>query len=234
VFGASALAAANRLDESEALAKQAMRLFPDDMGGFLEYARTGQRRRDWDESLRRWQAVYDQFGYLGAYIGAAQVLAELGRHDEADELLAIARTRGPTEPGPLVELARLAQGRGDVPEAVIRWKRLVERIPGFMPGYFAAAEALEAMAQPAETEAVLQAAVYRFPIDEQPLRELARLFHFKRRDFAAAVEAWATFRQTFPHSEEAYTSGAEALQHLGRSEEAEALREEHRQLFKAA
>jgi predicted Zn-dependent protease len=233
VVGASSLAARNRLDEADALAKQAMKQFPEDIGGFLEYARVAGRRHDWEEALRRWEVVYKQFGYFGGYIGAADVLAELGRHDEADELLATARMRAPLQSAPMVELARFAQAKGDIPEAVKRWKKLVEWHPGFMQGYFAAAEALEAMGQSAETEAVLHAAVARFPLDEYPLKELARLFHFKRRDFPAAAEAWATMRETFPQNEEAYIRGAEALQQAGCSQEAEALREEHRQRFKA-
>ena len=49
---AQSLAAAGRLEEAEALAKQAMGRFPGDIRGFLEYARLATRRDDLNEALK--------------------------------------------------------------------------------------------------------------------------------------------------------------------------------------
>jgi tetratricopeptide (TPR) repeat protein len=232
VLGASSLAAKGRIDEAEALAEQAMKQFPDELGGFLEHARMATLRRDWAEALRRWQIV-SEFGFRGGYIGAAQALVQLGRHDEADALLADARIRSPIDPAPIIEMARGAQLRGDIAEAVKRWKNVIVRFPLYIPGYLAAADAMDAMGEQTEAEAMFRAAIERFPLEQRPIVDMARYFHLKRRDFAAAAEAWALLRQTFSDNEEGYTRGADALRGAGRAEEAAALLAEHRQRFGA-
>jgi tetratricopeptide (TPR) repeat protein len=180
--GALSLAAKNRLDEAEALANVAMQRFPDDLGGFLEYARMAVRREDWPEALRRWQVVQDQFNHLSfGYIGRAQALIWLERYDEADTLLTYTRTRFPTESGPFAESARCAAARGDVPEAVERWKRRYQRFPLEVHGYWDAAGALEKLGEADEAEAALRAAIDRFPAEQRAVVELTNLLHRRQK-----------------------------------------------------
>jgi tetratricopeptide (TPR) repeat protein len=180
--GALSLAAKNRLDEAEALAEEAMQRFPDDIGGFLEYARLAGRREDWPEALRRWQIVQGEFSTKSfGYMGRAQAMIRLGRYDEADALLADTRIRFPTESGPFAEAARCATARGDVPEATERWKRRYQRFPLEVHGYWDAAWELEKLGAVAEAEAALRTAVDRFPNEERPVVELANLLQRHQR-----------------------------------------------------
>jgi tetratricopeptide (TPR) repeat protein len=131
----------------------------------------------------------------------------------------------------LSEYARIAEAKGDVAEAIQRWKAVLYRFPLTMPVYSTVSQAFERLGEPAESEATLRTAVDRFPSELRPVLELAKLFHYTRRDFPAAAEAWAAMRTAFPDNEEAYISGADALRLAGRPEEADALREQHRLRF---
>jgi len=231
-LGAQALTASNRMEEADALAEEAMKLFPAEITGFLEYARSAVKREDWTEAMRRWQIVQDMFEdrSFGLY-GRAQALIKLQRYDEADEVLTAARFRFPTESGLLAEFARCAQARGDVPEAVKRWKRRIERVPMEVHGYHDAAAAFVEMGEYAEAESILRAGVDRFPVEDGPMINLAKFLH-ERGDFPAEAEAWSALRQVFTDNEESYTRGADALRRAGRLEEASALLEEHQNRLK--
>ncbi len=232
-IGANACREKDQLGPAEELALQAIKRFPDHIGGPLEYANVAMKRQDWEDALRRWQPVREQFGYFGAYVGSAQALSHLGRYDEAEELLQQARYRFGTDPGPLREYARVAEAKGDVAEAIKRWNGVLFRFPLDMPVHLTASEAFERLGEPLEAEATLRAAIDRFPTESRPMLELAKFLLFKRRNYAAAVEAWAALRRAFPNNEEAYASGAEALRRAGRGDEAEILREEHRVRFRS-
>jgi tetratricopeptide (TPR) repeat protein len=232
--GASAFREKDQLQQAEALALQAIKQFPDDIGGPLEYTRIAIKTKNWEEALRRWQPIRDKFNYAGSHVGSAQALTHLGRYDDAEALLQQARLRFGADPGPLSEFARVAEAKGDVPAAVQRWKDVLFRFPLDMYVYFNAAEAFETLGEPAEAEATLRAAIDRFPSELRPPLELAKLFQYKRRDFPAAADAWAALRAVFPDSEDAYTSGTHALDQAGRTADAQALREEHRRRFPPA
>jgi tetratricopeptide (TPR) repeat protein len=164
VLGAQSLAVKGRFNEADVLVEKAMGLFPREIGGFLEYARLAAHREDWAESMRRWTIVEETFSdRIFGPLGRAQALIKLGRYDEADEVIGAARFRFPTDSALLAESARCAQTRGDIPEAVKRWKRRIERAPMEAYGYFEAARALESMGEQIEAEAILQAAADRFP-----------------------------------------------------------------------
>ena len=224
---AESLRQRNRLAEAESLAVKAMNQFHREVSPFLEYARVAVLREEWEEALKRWQPVREQFGHVIGFVGSAQALTRLGRYREAEELLQEARYRFSTDPGPLSEYARVAEAKGDAAEAMRRWKDVLYRFPLDMYVYLVASEAFEKLGEPAEAEATLRTAVDRFPTHLRPLLDLAKLLN-RHRDFSGAVEVWAALRRIFPENEEAYTSGAEALHRAGRTEAADALREEYR------
>jgi tetratricopeptide (TPR) repeat protein len=227
LMGAESLIFRRRPEEAELLAEQAMKLFPDEVKGFVSYGRIAVERQDWDEALRRWQLVLNRFDHQVGYLGSAQAMQQLGRPDEAEAILLPLATRFPTDPGFRIELARMAQTAGNIPVAIGRWEGVSRRFPLNLPGCMLAAEALEKLGAVAQAEEVLREAVDHFPTEPRPLIELGSLL-LRREDFPAAVDVWATLRQTFPDKEISYVRGVEALVRAGRPEEAEALREEHR------
>ncbi|WP_428492543.1 tetratricopeptide repeat protein [Rhodopila sp.] len=230
-LGAESLKAANRLDEAEHLVGKAMKNFNSHIAPFLEYARIAMLRQDWEEALQRWRPLQDQFAHVAGFVGAAQALVQLGRHDAAEQLLQVARYRFGSSSEPLSEYARVAEARGDNAEAARRWNDVLSGFPLDMRAYITASEAFERLDEPKKAEAALRAAIDRFPTEIRPMLDLARLMQIKRRNFPAAAEAWAAVRATFPDKQEAYTSGAEALRRSGNDEQADALLEAHRIRF---
>jgi predicted Zn-dependent protease len=233
VLGAQALAAAKRLEEADTLAERAMKMFPEEIGGFLEYGRLAEIRSDWTETLKRWSFIQERFPHWAfGYLGSARALIELARFDEAEAILTEMRVRFPTDSSRYALLAQCAEARGDIPESVKRWHVRVERFPMESYGYSNAAEALERMGQVAEAEAILRAGIDRFPTDPTHMIALAAMFG-RLGAHGKAAEAWATLRDAMPDYEEAYRRGADALRRAGQSEHADALTEEIRRRFES-
>ena len=225
-----ALRIRNRHGEAEALAILTMKRFDTDAGGYLEYARGAQDRGDWPEAFNRYETAAERSDHVAAHAGAGQALLALGRVDEAEARGIQMRIRFPTSSEPLTLLARAAETRGDIQEAIQRWMILRDRFPGFPPAYVEVAAALLRLNEPVEAEAVLRDAVGRFPDEPEPNLRLALLLH-GRGDFVAAAEAWALVRQVAPNKQEGYNQGADALDNTGRSGEAAELRAEARRRF---
>ena len=231
-LGADAFLAKDQLQAAETLAFEAIKLFPENIGGPLAYARLAVKEKRWEEALRRWQLIRDGFRFAGAYIGCAEALCHLGRYEEADQLLKQGRLSFGMEAGLHYEFARVAERKGDTAEAVQRWTTVLTRFPLDMSVYIAVSEAFERLDQSTEAEATLRTAVDRFPGELRPLLEVAKLLHFKRRNFPAAAEAWSQVRNDFPDNEEAYNTGADALRRAGHNKEAEAVKQECEIRFK--
>jgi tetratricopeptide (TPR) repeat protein len=228
--GVEALRNLKRLPEAEILAEQTVKRFPDEVLGFMEQARIATMQEDWEQSLSRWDVVRRKFNHSSGYTGAGHALAQLGRFDEAEAMLAQARTRAPTDIGPFIELARCAQANGDIPIAIDRWKRLVSVFPLHLPSCLLAAGTLETLGATADAESILREAVDHFPAEPSPIESLGLLL-LRRPDLNAAVEAFATMRNAFPDNRVSYIRQAEALTRAGRTGEAETVRSDERRRF---
>jgi tetratricopeptide (TPR) repeat protein len=229
-FGVEALRGLRRLPEAEALTQQTIARFPEEVLGYMEYARLASLQQDWEQAFQRWGVVLTRFDHLSGYIEVAQAMVRFGRYDEADALLLKARIRYPTEPSPDIGLGRSAEAKGDIPEAVVRWERVAQRFPLQFVAVFIAAGALENLGATESAEEVLRAAVDHFPDETRPLIELGS-FLLRSHDPEGAVEAFATLRGIFPDEPASYIRGVEALTQAGRLEEAEALSKTHRSRF---
>ena len=120
--GANALRSLGRLDESEAWALAAMRRFPRSSAGPAAYATCAELRGDLDAAVRRWEGVRRRYpDMLWAWIRLSEVLARLGRMDEADDLAARAIDAFPKDVTGWTHHARLAERIKDWPAAAQRW-----------------------------------------------------------------------------------------------------------------
>jgi tetratricopeptide (TPR) repeat protein len=163
-LGSQALVDAGRIDEAEALMSDACARLPPDLLLRMEHARVAALRNDWPEALARWEVVA-RYGHQSAMSGRAEALRGLGRFDEADAALAEARMRFPLEVEPAFESARVAESRGDLPEAARRWGEAARRFPAFLHAHEREIEAWIAAGDDAAAEAALDRAADRFPED---------------------------------------------------------------------
>jgi tetratricopeptide (TPR) repeat protein len=219
---ARCLLALGRLDEAEAQWDAALRRGSYNRDACIGRAMVSDRRKDWEESLRRWRHIVDTFGFAPSAASYAKVLMELGRDDEAEVWL---EQKSRDYPGDLeiaVARTQLARHRGDLAAACERWAFVRATHPYLLAAWYEGAHCLAAAERHAEADAVLRSAIERFPDQSWPLDEFARLAHH-RRDWNEAAARWEALRRQFPEVTAGYTAGAEALKAAGRDAEADAL-----------
>ena len=131
---------------------------------FTQDALAAVGRRDWPEAARFWQGLLGlEPNNVLALIGAGEALCNAGRLDQAEAVLERGLEARPGEPR-MAELHALVAGRrGDWPVACARWAQLRAAFPGYLGGWLFGGEALREAGRLAESEAVLEAGIARFP-----------------------------------------------------------------------
>jgi tetratricopeptide (TPR) repeat protein len=219
----TALREAEQFDAADDAAAAALARFPDAFELLVAHAFVAQMRRDWAEAARRWEAarVCQPEHHIGWVLGGRS-LRECGQADLADALLRPAIERFPDLPLPLVEFAWVAHGKRDWTTALERWETVRERFPDELAGYIIAAQALRELQRLDEADALLGAAIPRFPNVPGLLMDYAGTASI-RRDWPEAVRRWAIVRERYPNEPSGWQMGAAALRESGQREEAEAL-----------
>lgn len=94
-------------------------------------ARSAQQAKDWARAETLWRSSLDEDpGDRMAIAGLAQVLVYNGKLEEAQSLAGEMVEKWPDdENGPTV-LARIAEERGETGEAIARWRRVLQLVPG--------------------------------------------------------------------------------------------------------
>ncbi|HEY2620164.1 MAG TPA: tetratricopeptide repeat protein, partial [Acetobacteraceae bacterium] len=230
VNGATCLGRTGQLEAAEALSQQAIKLFPNEVRGWISSAQSAERRRDWPEAIRRWEIVRDRYKHIMGDIGVARGLEELGRIAEAEALLKEAQLRRSMVPEIAIGLVRLADLRGDTEEALQHCADARRRFPLLAFGYREGFRHLAKMARYEDAEIILLAALERFPKEAWPAVEYAALSQ-TRRDWETAATRWAAVRAAWPDRQDGYLGGAAASAALGRQDEAAELKAEHQLRF---
>jgi tetratricopeptide (TPR) repeat protein len=232
--GAANLARAARFDEAEAVLSRGLERLPNNFDCLMEHARLAEARKDWALALSRWQtlvnasAAESSLGYQMGTTGMAMSLRRLRRFEEAEMLLVKLRTLMPINPLPALEYAGIAEDRGDLSEAVQRWRQVHQRFPQWQPSYSGLIAALRKVGEAEQVETVLADAAGRFVEDAHWSIDYAESAE-SRGDFNEAASRWQTVRQRFPQREEGYRRGADAIAKLGHVEAAAAVWSEYKQ-----
>ena len=148
------------------------------------------------------------------------ILFELGRFDEAEIL---ARRRLKLWPGDslaLTNLARIAEARGDLEEALRRWTILRRRVKDSIDGYIGCATCLTGLGRFDEAETQLNRALLYAPNAHSALVWLARISD-KRQDWPESIARWNHVAE-YHKDGAAYGFAAKAMIELGQLDEAEA------------
>ena len=200
--------------------------FPDQERPLHDLARLAEEAGDWAEVESAWTRYLERFPPVWfGYAGLANALRRQGRAEEAESVLTRARQALPNEPGATRELARFAEQRGDWSAAAGLWAEYRALRPDDWDGYTGEAYSLRQRGLFDPARALLEAALARLPHAAMPRHELARLAE-ETRDWAAAEAHWAEYRRSFPPIWISFAGGAQALRHLSRTAEAEALFQE--------
>jgi tetratricopeptide (TPR) repeat protein len=193
---------AGRLEDAEALLREAMERFPNEPQPVLDHARVALLRRDWAEAATRWRAARARFpGRSANYIGEAWALREMRRFDEAEPLLQQAIDKFPDEAQPVLDYARVSEARGDWPEAARRWETARRKYPRDIAGFIGGSIALREMRQFDDADDLLRRTIDDFPPNAQVWSIYADLAT-RRNDWRAALARWQEAQARFPDRRE--------------------------------
>jgi hypothetical protein len=120
--------------------------------------------------------------------GQIQHLRHVGRMPEAERLVSEALQRFPEQPWPLAEAVWLAQAHENWAETITLSEQMCTRFPKSPVGYTAGAFAMRKNGQFDAADAVLEAAMLRFPQEEWVLAEAAWVAS-DRREWLVGIRA---------------------------------------------
>ena len=188
-------------DEAEAFTLAGSKRFPH-QPHFLEgYAMAAEGKHDRDQAIRRWAVVRAKFPHSQkGYVHALWLLKDLGRLDEAEQLLKVALRWLPQDVFVLAEHASLAELRGNWEEAYKRWEKLFDSFPRSFVG---AARVLHKLDRTAAAEAIIATGRIRYPLEVEIPIENARLAE-EKGDKVEALKRWSFVRQRFPLDPKGY------------------------------
>ena len=220
-----ALQRQGRAAEAEEILADAQRLLPNEARLFTDHAVLAEIRRDWPEAGARWMAVTTRFptNWHGL-TGQARVLRQNGRPEDAKILLTQAVERFPTQPEPLVELARLAETSQDWTEAERWWQGYIAAEPKSWWGYAGLANALKEQRRSADADAIVIEQFDRFQHEPGLFIAYARLAD-RSKDWPESLKRWEAVAERFPDVWDALGGQGRALRELRRYQEARALLE---------
>ena len=191
------------MQQADDVLASAVTRFPEDSGVAFGYADHGLWMRtagllNWDQTLQRWETLRATFPtFQRGYVEGIRVLGDAGRHDAAEALAARAVEQFPIEPRLAAEYAKRAEDRQDWAELVRRFQHMVERFPDEAVAQAGLGRALSLSGRHDEAEAILVAAMQRFPRDPEPAIEYAAIAN-RRGDWSVEVARWAAAQQRFP------------------------------------
>jgi tetratricopeptide (TPR) repeat protein len=176
-----------QFDAADAVLAEALVRMPAEPDLRAAYAAVARARSDWTEAAARLAHMRTLFpGRADGYTDAIDTLREAERYKEAEVLAIETLRRFPARLEPALAFARLAQARGDLPAANVRWRKTVARFPDAAEVSLGFARFLREQGEVQESGAVLTDAQARFPDLPDPLRQRAE--HAAPEE-AAAIEA---------------------------------------------
>ena len=207
------------------------------MDSFDDGVRTANQasdQQDWSKALTAWHAISEGFPERAdGFLGEAELLMRMGRLDEAEALLSGVIDRFSDQVYVTANHARIAAFRGDWAEALMRWGAVREKFPAHPIPYVGQAEVFLNIGQLDLAEAVFAKAVglaVAFPHYEWAAIGYADVAT-RRGQWSEALDRWEFVRTRFPKFGTAWVKYAEALDALGRPDEAKTVLRQASNLF---
>lgn len=181
--------------------RQAIELFPDDLGLAMEQAQLAMVREDWDQAARCWTDVIDRFPTTApakAHARLAIAHRELGRVDLAAALIDRAQLRFPGDVDIAMDWAQFAMVAEDWTEAIRRWREVLERFPDVSSARASArlAQCHRELGDHVAAEEILDQAHRAHPDDLLVATERAQSA-LARENWPEALDRWESLRQRF-------------------------------------
>jgi tetratricopeptide (TPR) repeat protein len=204
-----------QLDAAEALLAQALLLWPQNGHVALNYAFVAEARGDPAGHLERWRTICDRHaGQAWAHAGFGSALRKLRRLEQAREVVQAAQQQFPDDLQLAVEAGWLMIDLGELARAVELWQAFTARFPDRLDGPLGQATALRGLLRFDEADAVLEAAMRRFPGHSVLATNHATVADL-RGDRLDALARWRRVVEQFPGNPVGYAGVGAALKMLG-------------------
>jgi tetratricopeptide (TPR) repeat protein len=183
-------------DEAEDLLNRSMRRYPRSAHPLENLARVAYTRGDREEAVRRCEALRKKYPKsLDGYWSAAASLSELGRSQEAEDILGRGLKVIPDDVRLRAEHAKLAERRSDWEEGLRRWTIVLE-IFNDVSGAVGIANALVQLGRHDEAEQQLSNILHQWGAYISVWIGLAQIAEHKE-DWEEAARRWASFDTNF-------------------------------------
>jgi Tetratricopeptide repeat len=125
-----ALRSSGRFDSADIVLRDGLGRCNNHLALAIEYAWVAHYQSDWDEALKRWEAVWQRYpNHPAGIIGIGRVLIKLARLAEAEERLLAGLSNFPADVFVATTMAEVATAREDWREALTRWNRVLVMKP---------------------------------------------------------------------------------------------------------
>jgi tetratricopeptide (TPR) repeat protein len=185
----------------------------------LNLAKNSIQVGDYAEAARRWEeAVVRHRTLVRKSRDSIKILLELKRFEEAEALMASCKKEFPGDPHYAQGYALVAQRRGDIPEAIDRWRRVRKRFPGSWMSYVEETVCLGLVGRHKEGETLISQAIRKFPESLLVWIQWAKVAD-DREDWHISAERWQALSTKF-HWVGSTIRLSQALERLGKPDEA--------------
>jgi tetratricopeptide (TPR) repeat protein len=207
-------------DAADAMMREGQKRYPREEHFAKGLAFIAYKRGDRQEALRHCEFVRKKFPrVVEGFAIAANCLADLGRYDEAEDVIEQAVRKFPNDVDVGVEYARHAVRRKDWQEGLNRWEAVKAKSDNAL-GPTGMAHCLKEMGRQAEAEAIARETCDRFPTQPWAFALLAGISD-ANGDLEEASRRWAVTRLHCPFFALGYTAGVAVARRAGRNSEAD-------------
>ncbi len=174
---------------------------------------------DHSEALRCWRVACERHSALVmTWDRSVWIMSTLRLYDEAEAMMRDGRARFPHDPRYAEWLAQIAQNRGDLELATVRWSELRKKHPGRPLAFHEGASVYREAGRLEEAEKLIVRASRAFPEHFVCRMESARIAE-ARNDWEEALIRWESVIEKFGHIV-GILGTARSLERLGRIAEA--------------
>jgi tetratricopeptide (TPR) repeat protein len=209
-------------DEAEALMQAAHERFPRRAFPLEGLAQLATNRGQHEKAVQICADLRRRHpGSIKGYWMAAAALSALDRAAEAEKLMEAALHLDPSRTGMRIEYAKLAERRGNWPEAMKRWQRVDEE-NGHIAGGVGIARCLRKLGRFEEADQIIVRLKYRKSNEPTVWIESA-LIAEDQAQWEEAAARWAAARKRFPRNPGVLLQGLPVLRRLERGDEIDAV-----------
>jgi lipopolysaccharide biosynthesis regulator YciM len=174
--------------------RQGLARYGNDIGLVIEHAEIAMAQRDWPEAVKRWRAVIETHGKnapVAAYTRLGRAHRLRGEFADAEAVTREGLARYSGNAGLAIEHAEIAMAQRDWPEAISRWRAILESAGDHAPAaaYSRLARAHRLSGDLAAAEAAIRDGLARHRNDASLAVEHAEIA-MAQRDWPEAISRW--------------------------------------------